>query len=92
MEIERSESVKTLEINEKHVDFLISMLSAEECRLKDNLVHLKRKQEDTEGGKEVTWWSGGCKVQPSYAANLMYDTLERLAMIDSLNKQLAERS
>lgn len=92
MEIEHSESVKTIEINEKHVDFLISMLSAEECRLRNNLVHLKRKYEDTGNGKETTWWSGGCKVQPSYAANLMYDTLERLAMINSINKQLAERS
>jgi hypothetical protein len=88
MEITHSEKALTLEINKEHTDFLVSILNTEESKLRNNLIHLKRKEEYTENGKEITWWSGGCKVQAHYAAELMYNTLERLAMIESLINQL----
>lgn len=90
MEIQQSDKTVTIEINEKYVDFLVNMLSAEECRLRNNLLHLNRKDNDVTADGKTTWWSSGCKIQPEYAANIMYDTLERLAMIECINKQITE--
>jgi len=78
----------TLEFGLESKGLVLKILKAELEKCRNELIHLKRVENDERYDGETTWWSGGCKVQPEYAANLMYENMEKWAALEDMIKQI----
>ena len=83
-----TKSTITLEFDLESKDLVLQLLKTKLEKCRNELIHLKRVDNDERYDGETTWWSGGCKVQPEYAANIMYDAMEQWAALEAMIKQL----
>ena len=89
MNIVRNEDNKVaLYVTDSSTAFLRDIINKEIDNCKNELIHLKREVNDPMNNGETTWRSGGCVIKPEYAANMMYDTIEKLATLEDLANQL----
>lgn len=90
MKMEISNDTISLTISTENKELVAKLLQTEMDACRNKLIHLQRVENDERYGGDTTWWSGGCRVQPDRAANIMYDAMENWAALENMIKQLEE--